>query len=305
MWNVALSTMWGIKRFEHFGDFFAAGQEAGFTRFELNHGVNSAMLNSVHLNGYRITSVHEPCPADIAPHELGKRDWLISSTDEENRRRGVESVWRSIDLARELGAPVVIAHPGRVNMDESLEARLRQMYARGQANTPEYEQAKARMIDVRAGRAEAHLQAVRRSLDELAAHAARLGVRLGLENRDHYFEIPLLDEMEWLLEPGYGDTVGYWHDIGHAEKSQYKGYGPHEEWLKRLAHRMMGVHLHDLIGMDDHLTAGQGTMNWDMVARYIPAGALRTCEFQNTHSPQQVADGLRWLAGKGLVACHV
>lgn len=301
MWNVALSTMWGINRFERFCDFFAAGQEAGFTRFELNHGVNSAMLDGVHLNGFRITSVHEPCPADVSVAELKKRDWLISATDEENRKNGVEAVRRSIDLARELGASVVIVHPGRVNMDESLESVLSQMYKAGRAGSPGYEQAKARMMAARALRADIHLQAVRRSVDALAEHAQRHGVRLALENRDHYFEIPLLDEMDWLLSLGYDETVGYWHDIGHAEKSEYKGYGPHEEWLERFSHKMMGVHLHDVVGMDDHLAAGRGDMKWDLVARYLPANVLRTCEFQNASSPQQVADGLKWLAERGLI----
>jgi sugar phosphate isomerase/epimerase len=302
MWNVALSTMWGVKRFERLGDFFTEGQAAGFTRFELNHGVNSALLDGVYLNGTTITSVHEPCPADVSVAELKKRDWLISSTDEENRQRGVEAVRRSIDLARELGAPVVIVHPGRVNMDESLEAVLRQLYKEGKRETLEYEQAKSRMMDARAERASRHLQAVRRSLAELAEYAMRQGVRLGLENRDHYFEMPLLDEMDDLLSQGYGETVGYWHDIGHAEKSQYKGYGPHEAWLKRLSHKMIGVHLHDIAGMDDHLTAGCGDMDWELVARYLPDNILRTCEFQNASSPQQITDGLQWLAQQGLVS---
>ena len=131
---------------------------------------------------------------------------------------------------------------------------------------------------------------------------AETGVRLGLENRDHYFEMPLLDEMDDLLSQGYGETVGYWHDIGHAEKSQYKGYGPHEAWLKRLSHKMIGVHLHDIAGMDDHLTAGCGDMDWELVARYLPDNILRTCEFQYTSSPQQIADGLQWLAEQGLVS---
>lgn len=301
MYNVALSTMWGIKRFESLGEFFAQGQAAGFSRFELNHGVNSAMLDGVRLNGYAITSVHEPCPADVSVPELKKRDWLISSTDQDNRRRGVESIRRSIDLAHQLGAPAVIVHPGRVNMDESLEAALRQLYKDGQRATPEYEQIKARMIDARAERAGPHLQAVRRSIAELAEHAARLGIRLGLENRDHYFEMPLIDEMDYLLDQGYGETVGYWHDVGHAEKSQYKGYGPHAEWLTRLAGKIIGVHLHDIAGMDDHLTAGRGEMDWGLVARHLPANILRTCEFHNASSPQQIADGLQRLVEQGLV----
>lgn len=292
--------MWGIKRFARFDDFFIAGRAAGFTSFELNHGVNSAMLASVQLNGYRITSVHEPCPADVSPAELKQRDWLISATDEENRRRGVEAVRRSIDLAHRLGAAVVIVHPGRVVMDESLEAGLRQLYREGKRHTPEYARITGLMRAQRVERAPAHLAAVRRSLDELAACAVRVGVRLGLENRDHYFEIPLIEEMEELLAAGYGDTVGYWHDVGHAQKSEFKGYGPHEAWLTRFADRMIGVHLHDVRGMEDHLAAGTGQMPWDMVARLLPVGILRTCEFQNSSAPEEVAAGLRWLVENGL-----
>jgi len=292
----------GIKRFPRFGDFFAAGQAVGFTGFELNHGVNSEMFDSVHLNGHRITIVHDPCPSDVSPAQLKQRDWLISATDEDNRRHGVEAIRRSIDLAHALHAPVVIVHPGRVPMEESLETELRQLYTDGKRDTPEYEQAKARMMQVRAERAAAPLQAVRRSLDALAEHAARLSVRLGLEIRDHYFEIPLIDELAYLLDQGYGETVGYWHDIGHAQKSEHKGYGPHAEWLERFADKMIGAHLHDIIGMEDHLAAGEGTMRWDLVAQHLPPHILRTCEFRNANSPEQVAGGLRWLSDHGLIS---
>ena len=295
MLKVALSTMWGIKRFENLAGFFAAGQALGFSRFELNHGVNSAMLDGVHLNGFCITSVHEPCPADISVAELKKRNWLISATDEKNRKEGVAAVLRSIDLARELGAQVVIVHPGQVDMDTSLENTVMRLYREGKAEMPEYVHVRDRMFAERAERGDVHLQAVRQSLDELVEHAARQGIRLGLENRDHYYEIPLLDEMDNLLSRGYGQTVGYWHDVGHAHKSQLKGYGRHEDWLTRFAHRIIGVHLHDLIGMDDHLAAGQGQMDWDLVTRHLPADVLRTCEFQNHNSPEQVAAGVRWL----------
>jgi sugar phosphate isomerase/epimerase len=293
--------MWGIKRFPQFADFFAAGREVGFASFELNHGVNSEMLASVQLNGYRITSVHEPCPADLSPSQLKERDWLISALDEENRRRGAAAVRRSIDLAQQLGAAAVIVHPGRVLMDETLEASLAQLFREGKRHTPEYERILAQMTAERAERAPAHLAAVRRSLAELADHATRLGVRLGLENRDHYFEIPLIDELDALLSNGYGETVGYWHDIGHAQKSEFKGYGPHEAWLTRFADKMIGVHLHDIIGMEDHLAAGAGQMPWEMVAKYLPRGVLRTCEFQNTNSAEQVAGGLRFLSERGLI----
>jgi len=168
MHTVALSTMWGIKRFPQLDDFFDAGRAAGFTGFELNHGVNSAMLAGVHLNGHRITSVHEPCPADLSPAELKRRDWLISAADDANRRHGVAAVRRSIDLAHQIGAAAVIVHPGRVVMDETVEATMRQLFRDGKRHTPEYERILARMVAQRAERAPVHLAAVRRSLAELA-----------------------------------------------------------------------------------------------------------------------------------------
>ena len=155
---------------------------------------------------------------------------------------------------------------------KSLEANLRQLYKEGKRHTPEYEQALATMMQVRAERAAAPLQAVRRSLDELADHASRRGVRLGLESRDHYFEIPLIDELDYLLDAGYGETVGYWHDVGHVQKSEYKGYGPHEAWLTRFADTMIGVHLHDICRHGGSSGRGRGA---DAVGNGSEASAER------------------------------
>lgn len=291
--------MWGIGQFKTLADFFDAARGLGFTRFELNHAVNSAMLGNVHLNGYKISSVHEPCPADISASALKNHNWLLSAPDQENRQRGVEAVRRSIDLARELGAQVVIVHPGRVDIDPALEMSLRELYKAGQSNTPEYDRAKERLVSARAAQADANLESVRRSLVELAEYAVRQGLRLGLENRYYYFEIPLPDELDMLLDLGYEDIIGYWHDVGHAQTLENLGFSPHREWLSRFAQRIVGTHLHDVAGIRDHLAAGLGQIDWDMVARHLPASALRTCEFQTFNSPQQVVAGVQWLIDKG------
>jgi len=294
-----LSTMWAIGRFRRLADFFDAGSRLGFTRFELNHAIDSTMLAGLSLDG-TIASIHEPCPADVSMGVLKKRDWLVSALDEEKRRQGVAAVMRSIDLAHELGAQVVVVHPGRVDMDERLESTLHRLYREGKAELPEYAQAKERMVTARAAQAEANMQSVRRSLAELAEHAARKGIRLALENRYHYFEIPLPDELEDLLGLGL-DGVGHWHDAGHARVLENLGLVTHEEWLRRFGDRIFGVHLHDVVGLTDHLAAGLGQVDWELVARYLPAEALRTCEFQYTNSPEQVTAGVRWLIEKGCI----
>jgi sugar phosphate isomerase/epimerase len=300
--DIALSTMWAVGRFRNLAGFFTAGNELGFAKFELNHAVDSAMLAGLPLDS-QITAVHEPCPADISMAELGRRNWLISAPDEEKRRRGVLATRRSIDLAYALGVPAVIVHPGRVDVDPHLESRLVDLYKAGRFGEPEYLEAKSRLVDARAAQASTNMQAVRRSLVELAGYAAHRHVQLAVENRFHYREIPLPDEVEDLLGLGLGDTVGYWHDIGHAQVLEHLGFDSHEEWLRRFAGPqgpLVGVHLHDVMGVQDHLPVGTGQVDWDMVKRYLPASALRTCEFQASTSPQEVAAGLQWVVERGI-----
>jgi len=299
VFDVALSTMWAIGQFRSLADFTDAGRKLGFSRFELNHAINSAMLEGPSLNG-TINSIHEPCPADIPLATLKERNWLISAPDEEKRREGVAAVRRSIDLAHKLGAQVVIVHPGRVDMDPALEAALVNLYHEGRSDQPEYARAKKRLETVRATQAGVNMRSVRRSLVQLAEYAAQMGVRLGLENRYHYYEIPLPDELDDLLDLGCGEVVGYWHDVGHAQVLQHLGFHTHKEWLDRFAGRMIGVHLHDVVGLKDHLAAGLGQVDWDMVARYLPVSALRTCEFRALSSPQEVVAGVKWLAEKSV-----
>lgn len=295
--DIALSTMWAVGQFPNLADFFIAGRELGFRRFELNHAVNSAMLQGLSLNG-TITSVHEPCPADPSMAVLKERNWLVSAPDEENRVQGVAAIRRSIDLAERLGARVVVVHPGRVDIDPTLELALFHLYERGRSKGEEYVRARRKLVSARAAQATVNMRSVRRSLLELADYAGQRGIRLGLENRYHYHEIPLPDELDELLDLECGDVVGYWHDVGHAQVLQHLGLGTHEEWLRRFAGpqgSLIGVHLHDVHGVTDHLAAGLGQVDWDMVAGYLPADALRTCEFQSFNSPQQLADGLKWL----------
>jgi sugar phosphate isomerase/epimerase len=298
--DIALSTMWAIGRFQSLADFFNAGRKLGFTRFELNHAVNSGMLKGLSLDG-SIASIHEPCPADLSTMTLRERNWLVSAPDEENRRQGVAAVRRSIDLAHELGAQVVIVHPGQVDIDPCLEATLVNLYNEGRSGQAEYAQARERLVTARAAQAPVNMRSVHRSLIELAAYAAQVGVRLGLENRYHYAEIPLPDELDDLLDLGCGEVIGYWHDVGHAQVLQHLGFYTHEEWLRRFAGpqgRLIGVHLHDVVGVKDHLAAGLGQVDWELVAKYLPACALRTCEFQPFNSPQEVAAGVKWLVDR-------
>lgn len=300
-WDIALSTMWGIGNFPRLRDFFLSAQKLGFSKFELNHQVDSAMLAGLDLNGYRVSSVHEPCPADISTVRLKEQDWLISATDEDRRRHGVAAVKRSIDLAKRLDARLVVVHSGNVQTDQSLEVDLRALFKAGQTYSQAYMEVKNRLIDLRAARSGPRLEAVKKSLGELLEYAYHSGTRLGLENRYHYLDIPSPDELDLLLELAGAEQLGFVYDVGHAQTMDRLGFYPHEEWLKRYSSRMLGVHLHDVIGIDDHYAPGLGEVDFDRIATYLPEGVLRTCELLARNTPEQVKAGMSFLAEKGLL----
>jgi len=301
MWDVALSTMWAIDRFSNLGEFLSTAGKLGLHRFELNHQVNSPMLRSVELTSHHVTSVHAPCPADIPTATLKARNWLVSSPHEDRRRKGVLAAQRSIDLAHSVGAGFVVVHAGRVDVDAELEARLWALYEAGQATTAEYACLKEALVVARAARAPANLDAARRSIAELEAYATRVGIRLALENRYHYLGIPLPDELEGLPASAGEDRTGFLYDVGHAQTLENLGFVPHREWLERYAARMIGVHLHDIIGLQDHYAAGLGEVDWDMVARYLPVDALRILEFRSHNTPEQLRAALDFLVTKGCI----
>jgi sugar phosphate isomerase/epimerase len=301
MWNVTLSTMWGLGRFADLGQFFSEGAKLGFRGFELNHQVDSPMLQGLELDGYQVTGVHAPCPADIPPATIRARNWLVTSPDEEGRRQGVLAIQRSIDLAQNLGAKLVVVHAGRVDVDANLESRLWNLYEAGQAATAGYASLQERLITARAEKAVANLEAAGRSLAELVEYAARAGIRLGLENRYHYLDMPLPDELEYLLGIAGEEHAGFLYDVGHAQTLENLGFVPHEEWLRRFGERMIAVHLHDIHGLKDHVAAGLGEVNWDLVARYLPKDAMRTFEVRSYHTPDQLRAALEFLASKGCI----
>jgi sugar phosphate isomerase/epimerase len=299
MWNVTLSTMWGLGRFSDLEQFFSAGTQLGFHGFELNHQVDSPMLQRLEVDGYRVTGVHAPCPADIPPAEVKARNWLVTSPDEEGRRQGVLAIQRSIDLAQSLGAELVVVHAGRVDVDASLESRLWNLFDAGHAATEEYAALKEHVGAVRAEKAPANLEAAGRSIAELVDYAARAGIRLGLENRYHYLDLPLPGEMAYLLEVAGVEHAGFLYDVGHAQTLENLGFVPHEEWLQRFSDRMIAMHLHDIRGLEDHVAPGQGEVDWDMVARYLPEDAMRTFEVRSYHRPDQLLGALEFLASTG------
>ena len=297
--------MWAVGRFDNAAAFVAAAHRLGCAHVEANHQVSPAMFaDLVALSRQHpglVSSVHDTCPAVMELREMTRQGWLLSSPDPERRASAVRIARQTIASAQAVGARAVVLHIGRVHGPGQLDKQLRARYdGDGLWVASETAALRQELIRERARLREPHLEAVTASLLELAPDARAAGVRLGLENRYYYPELPAWDEVGILLDRLPADVFGYWHDAGHAQNLETLGFGRHEDWLRAYGPRCIGLHLHDCAGLHDHLPPGRGAIDFAMIRRHVPATAIRVIEVSNTHSEADVAAGVRHLAHLGL-----
>jgi putative hydrolase of the HAD superfamily len=301
MWNISLSTMWSYERKIGLLEVNEIIKQLHISGIELNHSLKLKDLAGIDFGVMPITSIHEPCPSDNSMSNLSRKDWLISSEDEDNRRQGVRSVMRSIELAKNLGVKLLITHPGNTGWGNKLEDKLRILYNEGKGKTEEYQELFHTMKNTRNLNLGPRLDAVEKSLKELLVFAKKSGVKLSLENRYHYMHIPTIEEMERFLQLGDESQIGFQFDIGHAITMDRLGFMPIMEWLEKFGSRISGVHLHDVRGLEDHFSPGMGDVDFNLIAKYIPNDAVRTLEIKGVNDISDIRSGLEVLSKVSLI----
>ncbi|MDI6784053.1 MAG: hypothetical protein QME64_08180, partial [bacterium] len=127
------------------------------------------------------------------------------------------------------------------------------------------------------------------SLDTLNEFAYRYDVKLGIENRYFYFDIPDFTEMGVILTNFAGGNIYYWHDVGHAQMFEFLGLRNHTDFLDAYAVQLLGIHLHDMVEERDHQSPGKGNIEFKMVSKYLKPETVRVLEVH----PPDTADDLR------------
>lgn len=299
--SLALSTMWMQHRFEHVTEFTAAARGLGFGGIEVSHIVTPDMLAGADVKSLGIRSVHFPAPLASSP--FGQpAEALLSSTDANARRWAVVQGYGSIDLAAAAGAGAVCLHLGETPATRHLEWALAQRFLGGQHNSAYYAAALAEVQADRARVAGPALDAAQRSLEELAAYARPRSVRLGIESRVQHWQIPTFDELGRLLADSDPDVVGFWYDCGHVQVLHNLGVHDHDAWLAAYASRIVGVHLHDVAGLRDHLLPGLGELDFAHIMDAVPRAAVLTCELDWYYTPEEIVAGASHIAGNQVTA---
>jgi len=301
LFDVALSTMWHVDQAASFNETFELARSVGLSRFELNHQVTPQLLAEFDRNRNYISTVHDPCPSADGLNVLKKNDILVSSLDETHRGQALDLVKRTLDLAVSLGSRSVVLHTGSVQCDRSRDRRLRQLYDKGQSGTEEFRRLRDEMIAHRAQHAPEHLEAVKRSITEIISYARGSGVNIGIENRYRYYDLPLPYEMQEILDLCREPWFGFQLDTGHAHALETLGLCEKGAWVKMFHSRMVGAHLHDVVGLTDHQVPGMGDVNFAAIGGYLPSNCQVTLEITPKATAQEIGVGLAYLERCGCV----
>jgi len=293
--------MWAKDRFDDMAEFAAEAKEFGFSHVEINASVSPQGLSELVETSIPISSIHSPSPAVLSSRGVPVANLSLSSLEANEREEAVSFAKKTIDLASQVGARAVVLHMGEVPIDLSLDHELRRLYQQNLTQSEKYNEVKRGLTHQRISKAPPHLEAARKSLEELSEYTQDKGIMLGVETRFYFHEMPNIDEMEELLRQVEGGLVGYWHDVGHAEVNQRLGFTLHEEWLSRFGDRMIGIHLHDVLGIRDHRPPGKGDVNWNMVAEYVPQEALKVCEIAEWNEAEQIRGVVDFLQKQGIL----
>lgn len=284
--TLALSTMWMQLRYERLAPFIEAVQGLGISYVELSHIITPTQIAELPAALYGAVRVlHHPCPNPGAVPEL-------SDPHPQRRMKALHALQNTIVWAARLGVRYVVLHLGRVGVDSRWENALRARFLQG---TPSAELTE-HLLALRAAHSAPHWEAVRYALEQIIPFAQAHDVQLALENGEWLFNIPNLSEVAQLLND-YPDTIGYWVDTGHATILERLGLEPLSDWLTLAPSRLLGLHVHDVHGLRDHLVPGRGTIGWDALAPLIPHHAHITAELDWYYSAEEIQAGIGYFIG--------
>jgi sugar phosphate isomerase/epimerase len=265
----------------------------GFDLIELGHGIRISLMPGIQQmfdsGKIRFSSLHNFCPLPVEVMTASPDCYKFSATHPEERERAVKQTCQTIDFADRIGAPFVVMHLGEVPMPPITDPLIA-LAKKGKLLSREYVQRKIRAVQKREAAAAPYLERVKDCLRRIIDYAAAKNIKLGLENRRGYEEIPTERELPALLDEMNSPQLGYWHDFGHAQIKENLAFLDHAEWLRAIGPRTLGCHVQDCIWpAQDHQPPFAGNIDLEKLVPLLPSN----CVFVWEMSPNKTADDIR------------
>jgi len=255
--------------------------DSGFESIELEYRISESQfqkIKSVIKKKLSVSSIHNYFPKPDDPRIKGSGDlFLLSSTDKDEHATAVKYTLKTIEYANEMEAKAVVLHLGKVDMENPFE-KLKNLFEQGKITQEEGKKFVEEQIKIRNSLKQKNFDAVLKALDKLVIPAEKYGVFLGVENRFYPHEIPDLEEIKIILKEFEGSNIRYWHDIGHAVVQERLGICPQKDLIINFLDDMIGIHIHDVKGIEDHLAPGEGELNLADILKDIKKEVIKVLE---------------------------
>jgi sugar phosphate isomerase/epimerase len=291
---IAFSTCWNSGRHTEGDEMLREIKgELGLDLIELGHGTRISLIPGIQkmfdAGEVRFSSLHNFCPLPVEVMVASPDCFRFSAAYPEERERAVRQTIQTIDFAERLGAPFVVLHLGEVKM-QPITDPLIELAEAGEYLSRRYVELKVKAVQKREKIAPVYLQRVRDCLRRIIECAASKNIRLGVESRRGYEEIPTERELPALLDEMNSPQIGYWHDFGHVQIKENLAFLDHAEWLRAIGPRTFGCHVQDCIWpAHDHQPPFAGDVDLEKLVPLLPANCLFVWEM----SPRMTADEIR------------
>ena len=296
---LGISTCWWFKRGFSGEEIIADILGFGLKGVELEYRISCPVFRQMKSRLKRdltALSIHNffPMPEGVAVSKGSGDLFLLSSTDKDERSKAVKFSIKTIEHAQELEARAVIFHLGRVDMPAPTQDFFR-LYRNGRTGKKEGLAFIKEQKLIRQARKKGNVDAVLLSLERLNMEAEKRGIFMGIENRYHFHEIPDLGEIGLILGKFRGGNIRYWHDVGHAKVQENMGLSSQKQLLEAYSQDMIGIHLHDARGLDDHLAPGQGAMDFNEIKPFIKPSTIKILEVHSKVKREELLKGIRFV----------